>query len=337
MNIRQQLTQSRPLALEYARSIFAIPEDPMWGTIKKIAISPIKSLGMLQLTDAEVTPSGLAATNVKVRDRMAMIGIRRPDGQYTRISQREVPELSRIKCEVNKETIIYHTPGHPTLLVRVDDLIPKAKDAQPKIMQIYKDRFLTTYDGPAPVTNWIRGYLKMTERFSPDEIARIECLLSGNPTNADAVCGGSEDVRTMLTDGAQLHVASESTLLWMNMLMQEKNPGCRWIEMEAFRPNIVIKGWPPNGEDVIDRVMLTGQTHNIGQLQFASLCVRCTTVTSGYKDKQPLAWLKDNRPPRGIEGNSVTFGVNALLPDCTGGFRLSVQQRVLSNGERNPS
>jgi uncharacterized protein YcbX len=84
------------------------------------------------------------------------------------------------------------------------------------------------------------------------------------------------------------------------------------IEMNRFRPNIVVNGEAPFSEDSWKRI-------KIGEVTFkvAKKCARCHVINidqvTGLSSKEPLKTLSTYRK----EGNKVNFGVN-LIPELTG-------------------
>lgn len=306
---RQQLISSRLCGLEaYAASLDACPDcTGHAASIAGIFIAPIKSLGMLELKQAMVTPHGLATTG-GIPDRGFMLARRVHDRRWNfeRFTHRESPLLEAITPVLDGGTIRYRATAMDDLVLRVDDF--RARGSQTVSVRLSGDDdilHLTPENGK--MTTWIQQFLRQNDPAMQD-VGKIHVLClptsfhrSVEPRHA---CGTT--VQTLLSDGGQVLVTSESTLAWMNEQLHEP------VNMDAFRPNIVLNGLAPNMEDVIDSMKIGRH-----ELQFADPCVRCivTTVNRGQfrSDKQPLKFLSMSRPARPPENKGATFGVNCVL------------------------
>lgn len=313
---RDALKRSRKGLEAYAALLDDYPDVTNWqGAISYIGIAPIKSLGMLELQGARVTSKGLTTENRSFLDRSLMIAIKVNDKQswnFERFSQREEPALALVKPEWDGAgTLTYSAPQmHPLIL--------KEEDFKPTNGPIYSVRMTSNNDvyrsrmADERLSGWIRSFLHYhkTGTYDPDMVYVLSRPWGFTRKVEDRHCCQTE-AETAYTDGGQLLVASMSTLYWMNECIQSPEPLC----MDAFRPNIVLGGLPPNAEDVIDCVDIAGISY---ALKFGGLCVRCPVTqvvqVTGKKreDKEPLAWLAKNRPARPPENVGATFGVNAV-------------------------
>jgi uncharacterized protein YcbX len=131
----------------------------------------------------------------------------------------------------------------------------------------------------------------------------------------------ASDIRTIFSDGAQLHVVSQSSLNWLNEgLKKEHGSNFREITHKHFRPNILIDGLPPNMEDLL-KGMRVSSFQNDAYIAFDSLTPRCSVpqrnIVNGSMeaDKEPNRWLLAHRP---LLDHQMTFGINAHVEG--GGF-----------------
>lgn len=80
------------------------------------------------------------------------------------------------------------------------------------------------------------------------------------------------------------------------------------VEMERFRPNMVVEGPAPWDEDAWREVIIGGSV----RLAVVKPCARCTVVTvdpaTGETGKEPLRTLSTFRK----QGHKVLFGMNAI-------------------------
>jgi uncharacterized protein YcbX len=104
-----------------------------------------------------------------------------------------------------------------------------------------------------------------------------------------------------LADGYPVLVISESSLNLLNTKLTKS------INMDRFRPNVVINGAAPHQEDELG-------VFNVGSTKFkvAKPCGRCMVTTINQQtlqtSKEPLATLAKYRKV----GDSVHFGANVI-------------------------
>ena len=102
-------------------------------------------------------------------------------------------------------------------------------------------------------------------------------------------------------DGYPILITNDASLVDLNSRLEEK------VEMERFRPNIVVDSLTPFEEDTWSRL----QTDTI-ELSLVKKCARCVMVNinpaTGKKGTEVLAKLSEYRR----EGNKVYFGTNAI-------------------------
>lgn len=330
---RDRLVAARPEAEEYRELVEALPENVagLKGRIAELNIFPIKALGKLALEQALVGPNGISTADGHFHDRMAMLVYPKEgehDGTpYThmRYSQRENGDLVLLRPEITVDGLRYRVRDSvEDLVIEPGDLAPREGE---RVMMKMGDKG-NVHSGileNGRITDWIRKALRVEQvsLLIPDrEFSRV----------VDGAGRTEEESGTLYSDGGQLLVANRATLDWMNESMAAKyGVDFAPMEMDAFRPNIVLEDLPANAEDVIARLRIFGD--HPPEMRFALLCVRCpvTKVMQGSgekRKKEPLAWLAKNRPPR-IEGdkNSVTFAVNA-------DFRSQDNGRIVTVGDK---
>jgi hypothetical protein len=97
------------------------------------------------------------------------------------------------------------------------------------------------------------------------------------------------------------------------------------LPMNRFRPNIVVDGLAPFGEDEVNE-FIAGDV----RLRAVKACTRCAITTTDQltgerTTEEPLKTLKEFRFDRGLRG--VTFGQNMILVSGLGN-ELKVGQRL---------
>jgi hypothetical protein len=102
--------------------------------------------------------------------------------------------------------------------------------------------------------------------------------------------------------------------------------------MNRFRPNIVVDGLAPFGEDEVNE-FIAGDV----RLRAVKPCTRCAITTTDQitgerTTEEPLKTLKEFRFDRGLRG--VTFGQNMVLVSGLGN-ELKIGQRLDVTWARN--
>ena len=122
-----------------------------------------------------------------------------------------------------------------------------------------------------PLATWVRDLLRAhpaQRRYDVLDVVAVRAADDHRRSVAERHLAG-QDAQTLFGDGAHALVASASTLTWMNDVLVTE--GQRAIAMEAFRPNIVLQGLPPNAEDVIGEAHIDAEG-GLVRLVFSSLC-----------------------------------------------------------------
>ena len=106
-------------------------------------------------------------------------------------------------------------------------------------------------------------------------------------------------------DGYPLLVISAESLADLNTRLDEPAP------MNRFRPNLVIEGLGPYGEDAVRRLRV-----GAAEIELVKPCARCVIITTDQetaaRGREPLRTLAAyrSRPVNGAHG--VLFGQNAI-------------------------
>lgn len=333
MKLREQLIEARPNATAYAESLRALPStvEGIRGYIGALKIFPIKALCGISLNNgATVGNRGLSTPDGMLSDRMAMLALREPgeiggEGyDFVRFSQRNEGKLVLPIGSYNERNnlLTYSAGGIPMLPVDIspDELAPR----EGKIVRVKMFNDGEIFEGipeEGSITEWVRNFLAKQEGERKYRIDDIELLLPSTSfeRTVEDRHRREQEAGTIYSDGGQILAASSSTLSWMNRgLKAHHQTQFRPIEMDAFRPNMILGGLPHNAEDIIDEIQIMTARGPIRML-FGGMSVRCPVtqinqVTGEKLDKEPLNWLSKNRPPRLDKPNSATFGINTVFP-----------------------
>jgi uncharacterized protein YcbX len=169
-------------------------------------------------------------------------------------------------------------------------------------------------------SRWFSEYL--------DKECRLIAYADDRPRMVDPAYGQEGD-KVGFADGMPLLVTSTSSL----GVLSAHFPGNAHIDMNRFRPNIVIEGLEAFEEDVIHHLRI-GDV----ELEFVKPCARCVLTTvnqdSGRKnaDNQPMGTLVKTRRGKGDGLQGVFFGQNAI-PRVLGTVHVGQQVEIISTRE----
>lgn len=338
MDTRGALIASRPAALDYARTLRELPPSLVGiaARLAEISIYPVKGLGGLRLAGARVDRFGLVDPASGLADRAMMLAYRDENGDRDAmgIANRNEATLGLTRASFESGALVYRAPGVPALALPPGSLAP-SEGTRVRVQLPYDDGpVLDATLDEGPLAAWARALFTAhpaRRRFAIEDVIALR-LTPRHARLVEERHRAGQEAGTLWSDGGQALVASRSTLAWMNASFAAA--GSRTIPMEAFRPNLVVEGLPPNAEDIIGEV-------EVGEasLMFATMSIRCDAVrvdpTTGTRpDKEPLAWLAKNRPPRGGATNAATFAINAVFPAGSRGRTIRVGDTVRVLRER---
>jgi uncharacterized protein YcbX len=250
-------------------------------------IYPIKSCAGIALEQAEVVERGLAF------DRRYMLVD--PSGAF--LTQREVPQLCRVATALEHEQLMVAAPGMPRLALPLRPAEDVSFERRPYRVWDSAGSALAHPDG----SRWFSELLKddVTLLYMPDSERRAV-----NPSRA------RRGEIVSFADAYPLLLMSEASLHDLNQRLSKP------VDMRRFRPNLVISGGEPYGEDGF-------ATMRIGALSFRGVkrCERCVVTTvdpdTGERGDEPLRTLARYR----LEDSNVWLGMN-LIPDDYGALRV---------------
>ena len=260
--------------------------------LSEIYIYPIKSLGGIKLSQSEFNERGL-----KFDRRLMLI-----DENNKFITQRELPKMSLISTEINKDNLICRSSGFPDLEFPLE--IEKNEGVNVNVWRSYCQSFV--YNNQ--VNNWFSEFLnkKVKLVYMPDSTKR-----EVNPDYS------INDNIVSFADGYPILMIGQESLNDLNSRLEKK------IGMDRFRPNLVISGSHAFTEDEY-------KTVNICENKFFIVkpCERCVMTTidqsKGISDgKEPLKTLAEYRK---ID-NKIIFGQNLIADNQSGSLRINDQVR----------
>jgi uncharacterized protein len=266
--------------------------------IKSLYVYPVKSLGGIALQEAEVTERGLAY------DRRWVLA----DANGRFITQREHYDLALVKVEIEQAgLVISHPKMQASLLVGF-----KQQTTDRQAIAVWDDVVeCLRVSNEADV--WFSALMQSDVKlyFQPDEAIRLVDQKYGSETD-----------HTSMSDGFPVLVISEASIQHLNDKISTQI-----IEIQRFRPNVVLEGANPHEEDTL-------ALFNVGDVQFAGVkpCARCVMTTidpaTAQTGKEPLKTLNGYRK----WNNKILFGENLLVKQ-TGFIKVGDELEILERKE----
>lgn len=281
--------------------------SPSGLVVSRLVIYPVKGCGGVSVGVMELDAVG------PVLDRRWLIVD--PEGVFR--SQRGDPGMVRISPRLTGEGLELTTPGLPSLLLPLGSSAGDGDAATAgEVMQVevWGERVPASVVSPE-ADRWVSRALG-----APSHLVRMRPS-DGVRTAPSAFVPGA---RVGFADAFPLLVVGEASLRHLNGRLT------RPVEMDRFRPNVVVEGSPPHDEDRWRRVRVGG-----GTLRIVKPCARCSVPgldpRTGEPGKEPLRTLAGYRRWEG----KIWFGQNAVHE---GPCRLSVGDpvEVLETGESRP-
>jgi uncharacterized protein YcbX len=251
--------------------------------ITGLNIYPVKSCRGIALTQARITETGFA------HDREWMV----VTPEYRFLTQRERPLLAQIETALTGDQLVLRKPGGAALTLPMDLTGPEVE------VTIWRDK-AAAFDAGDAAAAWFTEHLG-----KPARLVRFDKRRE-RPSSKDWT--GGLVALNQFADGYPLLLTSQGSLDELNRRLEQPLP------MNRFRPNIVVDGLPPFGEDGVDE-FVAGEV----RLKVVKPCDRCVITTTDQltgerTGDQPLKALREFRFDRSMRG--VLFGQNLIL---TGG------------------
>ena len=262
--------------------------------VSELNIYPIKSAGQISVLSARLDRFGLS------NDRRWMVVD--PAGRF--ITQRELPRMSLLRIDLSDEKIKLAAPWMKPLAV-------PAYPAHGLIVEVsvWNDQ-CNAIDMGSRIAEWMSQFLGRACRlvYMPESTRR--------PVNPEY---GEANDTVSFADGFPLLLISEASLAELSSRLG------RAVEMNRFRPNIVVSGCEAFAEDDWNSIEINGVEFNV-----ATPCARCSMPTidqyTGQIDRSIMTTLGAFRR---AEDGHIYFGQNLIQQ---GDGKISVADEVLVSG-----
>ncbi|MEO7335602.1 MAG: MOSC N-terminal beta barrel domain-containing protein [Caldimonas sp.] len=263
--------------------------------VHSLHLHPVKSCAVVDVDRALVIETGFE------HDRTWML----VDAAGDFVSQRELPRMALVRATMKTSEMVLRAPGMLALHVQLDS-VEGGYGAR-----VWGEA-VAAYDMGALSARWFSDFLGRElrlVRFDPEQ-KRL----------SDRQWTGAVEAENAFQDGFPLLVASTGSLAEVNRrLAAAAEPAA---SMARFRPNIVLDGLDPHGEDSLDEIVFATADGPI-RIKLVKPCTRCpipdvdpVTAIAGHAVGDVLAGYRAD--PR--RDGKVTFGMNAVILegiDCT--------------------
>src|SRR5512143_1637965 len=220
----------------------------MAPVISRLLLYPVKGCRGFAVRSAQLASTGLEFNGVGDREWVVV------DGEGEFLSQRELPRMALVETRLTDSALRVAAPGMLTLE------IPFESEGDVVRVRVWDDEIDAVTQGGL-ADQWFSDFLGRRAR-----LMRFDPLAKrlSKPRYT-----GATEAPYKFADAFALLVTSEGSLADLNARLQAK--GQSTVDMERFRPNIVIDGVDPYEEDYV-RELRVGDV----LLEFVKPCVRCT-------------------------------------------------------------
>jgi len=243
--------------------------------VKSLHIYPIKSLQGINLTSAKLVEYGFQY------DRQWML----VDADNQFITQRTLPLMATLSTKIEHNLLVVYTQKSQ---IKID----LNKDLSPDIeVTVWNDTVQACTESDE-INHWFSQQLGIPcqlVKLAKDNLRQVDTVFAHN----------NESVG--FADAFPLLVVSQSSIELLNSKLD--NP----IDMNRFRPNIVIAGLTPHEEDKLSSLIINGI-----EIKLVKPCDRCTVPSvdqkTGEKRGDVLRALIKYRQ----FNKNIYFGMNGL-------------------------
>jgi uncharacterized protein YcbX len=282
------------------------------ATIAQLWIYPVKSCAGVAMTEAELTPTGLAW------DRAWMVVDE--SGQF--VTQRQLPRMALVQPSFRMGQLMLRAPGMLSLHLSLEAA------EYPRRVRVWDDE-VEAWDMGDVAAQWFSDFLGPD---APAHLRRLR-LVRFDPEvrrPCDAGWTGGRESLVQFADGFGLLVASEASIAGLDARVRAV--GGPAVDARRLRPNIVLAGVEAHDEDRIGCWRITADG-GVAVLENVKPCTRCQIpdvdpATAAVAHAVTDALHAYRRDPR-MDGRP-TFGMNAIVLEGDG-LILRVGQRVAAD------
>ncbi len=269
--------------------------------IAALWVFPIKSCAGISVTQAVLTPTGLA------HDRAWMV----VDAEGEMVTQRDLPRMALVQPELlpsgtGATALVLHASGMPTLHLEPVNAQAASPQVRPISVRVWDDE-VPAFDMGAAASAWLTEFLG--ESLGPLRLVRFD-----ERHKRVAPRKWTQDVEALnqFSDGFPVLVASTASLDELNTRLAHQ--GVNAVDIRRFRPNLVLSGVHAHDEDRVGVMTIETDT-GLVQLNSVKPCPRCPIPNidpdSGSSASAVGDTLQTYRQDARLDG-AITFGMNAI-------------------------
>ena len=247
--------------------------------LSEIYIYPVKSLGGISVSSAEVTDRGLK------HDRRWML----VDKNNKFFTQRLIKKMSLLQTKIGDDALIIFNKNKPSERIE----IPFKPESAELTKAVVWDDTVDVLTYKKEINDWFSEQLKFNCKlvYMPDETER----------KVDTNYAKNNEANSF-ADGFPFLIIGQESLNLLNSKLEIPLP------MNRFRPNFVFTGGKPHDED-------TWKKFKINDIIFKPVkpCARCVITTVNQDTaEQGVEPLKTLSTYRRTDNNKVIFGMNLI-------------------------
>jgi uncharacterized protein YcbX len=259
----------------------------MPAVISRLLLYPVKGCRGVSLHAAQLAPTGLAVGGIGDREWVIV------DDHDEFLSQRELPKMALIEASLAPGALRLSAPGMPPLDV------PLESEGDAVRIRVWNDELDALSQGD------------LADRWFSDFLGRRARLMRFDPRArrvSQRKHTGVTEAPYKFADAFALLVTSEASLAHLNARLKTK--GLAPVDIDRFRPNIVIDGVDAFEEDYAREARIGDAV-----VELVKPCVRCTVPSvdpaRGEQGTEPGDTLAAYR--NDARAGGVTFGVNGIV------------------------
>ena len=277
------------------------------GVIRQLFIYPIKSCAGIEVTQAQLTPTGLSM------DREWMI----VDQEGMFLTQRQIPHMVWITPSLSSTALTLTAPGVSPISIALDQA------ESPRTVTVWRDTLQGDDQGDA-VATWLDAYLAVPGKH----YRLVRFSKKARRLSALDWTQGVEAVNKF-SDGFAVLLVSQRALIELNERLMQR--GHDAVSMLRFRPNIVLDGLDAHLEDHLNALAIETKTGAV-ELSLVKPCPRCPVPNidpiTAISSPEVIDTLQGYRSLPRIDGG-IGFGMNAIVK---GGIGHTLALKQIANG-----
>ena len=256
--------------------------------IERLFVYPVKSCAGVEVRQALLTETGFDL------DRAWMV----VDEQGVFMTQRELPRMALVKPTIRHSDVVLRAPGMLALHLQIDTV------EEPVRVKLW-DEEVAAYDMGDTAAQWFTDFLGTRlrlVRFDPEQRRLSSLKWTGGVEAANQF---SDGYPVFMTGAASLDLLNEKLVA----------AGRAPVEMERFRPNIVLSGLQAHDEDRLDVMTIATEGGEV-RLKPVKPCARCPipNVDPATAQVDPIVTdtLQGYRRNE-LLGGAISFGMNLIV------------------------